>query len=313
MTASSLTQPGVSWIVVACVAVVILLMSVAWLRPALAACKRASASGIGAVAFFYGVHVRAEQFESFDTVVIEPDSGFDPRAHTAHCPKWYAYVSVGEVAQQRAYYAKMPKTWFVNSDASHERALVDQGAPGWPAFFVDEIVTPLWERGYRGFFLDKLDSYRQVARTEAARAHQRAGLVAVLHALKARYPQAQLILNRGFDILPQVHDQVAAVAFESLFGSWEPSNQRYAEVPHDDREWLLGQAREIHERYSLPVISIDYCAPDDDACRHDIVRKIGALGIVPYVTDGGLQTIGLSNALLTQTEPEPLANVSYKR
>jgi hypothetical protein len=311
MTASSLARLGVSWIVVACAAVAILLLSVAWVRPALAACKRVSSTGIGAVAFFYGANVQAERFEQFDTVVIEPDSGFDPSTHTAHCPNWYAYVSVGEVTKQRAYYAKMPKTWLAGSNAAWSSTIVDQTAPGWPAFFVEQIVTPLWERGYRGFFLDTLDSYQLVAKTDAERARQQAGLVAVLQALKARYPEAQLILNRGFDILPHAHEQVAAVAFESLFGRWDQTNQRYDEVPENDREWLLGQARQIHERYHLPVISIDYCPPDDAACRRDIAQKIEALGLVPYVTDGGLQTIGVGGTVLADTTP--LKKVKFKR
>jgi len=311
MTASSLARLGVSWIIVACAAVVILLLSVAWVRPALAACKRASSTGIGAVAFFYGANVQAERFEPFDTVVIEPDSGFDPRAHMAHCPNWYAYVSVGEVTKERAYYAKMPKTWFAGSNAAWASTVVDQSASGWPAFFVDQIIKPLWERGYRGFFLDTLDSYQLVAKTDAERMQQQAGIGAVLRELKVRYPQARVILNRGFEILPQVHDQVAAVAFESLFGRWDQANQRYDEVPGNDREWLLGKAREIHERYSLPVISIDYCPPEDEACRRDIVQKISALGIVPYVADGGLQTIGMSHPIIK--DAEPLTKVSLRR
>jgi hypothetical protein len=120
-----------------------------------------------------------------------------------------------------------------------------------------------------------------------------------------------LILNRGFEILPQVHDQVAAVAFESLFGRWDQANQRYDEVPGNDREWLLARTREIHERYSLPVISIDYCPPEDEACRRDIVQKISALGIVPYVADGGLQTIGMSHPIIK--DAEPLTKVSLRR
>ncbi|MEM5385471.1 endo alpha-1,4 polygalactosaminidase [Paraburkholderia phymatum] len=298
MTAHFLAQIGVSWIVIACVVMAILLLSVAWLRPAITACKRVSATGIGSVAFFYGASVQAEQFEPFDTVVLEPDSGFDPLAHTAHCPNWYAYVSVGEVTKQRAYYAKMPPTWFAGRNEAWASTVVDQTAAGWPEFVVRETIGPLWERGYRGFFLDTLDSYQLVAKTDAERARQQAGLIAVLRALKARYPQAQLILNRGFEILPRVHDQVAAVACESLFGRWDQANQRYDEVPGNDREWLLDQARMICERYRLPVISIDYCPPDDDARRREIALKIAALGLEPYVTDGALQTVGVGSAAL---------------
>ncbi|SEI38068.1 endo alpha-1,4 polygalactosaminidase [Paraburkholderia diazotrophica] len=298
MTANFLASIGISWIVIACVVVAILPLSIAWLRPAITACKQVSSTGIGSVAFFYGANVQAEQLESFDTVVLEPDSGFDPCAHTAHCPNWYAYVSVGEVTKQRAYYAKIPKEWFAGRNEAWVSTVVDQTAAGWPGFVVDEIIGPLWERGYRGFFLDTLDSYGLVAKTDMERARQQAGLIAVLHALKARYPQAQLILNRGFEILPHVHDQVAAVAFESLFGRWDQANQRYDDVPDNDREWLLDQARTICERYRLPVISIDYCPPDDDARRCEIALKIAALGLEPYVTDGALQTVGVGSAAL---------------
>ncbi|MPW19169.1 hypothetical protein GCT13_20275 [Paraburkholderia sp. CNPSo 3157] len=296
MTAHFLAQIGISWVVITCVVVAILLLSVGWLRPAITACKRVSATGIGSVAFFYGTSVQAELFEPFDTVVLEPDSGFDPLAHTAHCP--YAYVSVGEVTKQRAYYAKMPKEWFAGRNEVWASTVVDQTAAGWPEFFVGEIVGPLWERGYRGFFLDTLDSYQLVAKTDNERARQQAGLIAVLRSLKARYPQAQLILNRGFEILPHVHDQVAAVAFESLFGRWDQTNQRYGEVPDNDREWLLDQARTICEHYRLPVISIDYCPPHEEARRREIALKIAALGLEPYVTDGALQTVGVGSAAL---------------
>jgi hypothetical protein len=83
--------------------------------------------------------------------------------------------------------------------------------------FIEHVIAPPWDKGYRGFFLDTLDSYRLAATTDAQRARQQAGLVAVIRAIKARYPDAKLIFNRGFEILPQVHDFAYAVVFESLF------------------------------------------------------------------------------------------------
>ncbi|MGT2493986.1 hypothetical protein ACU4GD_34540 [Cupriavidus basilensis] len=35
---------------------------------------------------------------------------------------------------------------------------------------MDKVITPLWQRGFRGFFLDTLDSYQLVAKTDAERA-----------------------------------------------------------------------------------------------------------------------------------------------
>ncbi len=168
--------------------------------------------------------------------------------------------------------------------AWHERRVAVVGrrpdCAGWPAFLVDKVVAPLWRQGYRGFFLDTLDSYQLVATTDAARSAQQAGLVAVIRAIHTRFPGAYLILNRGFELLPAVHDIVDAVAFESLFRGWNQSNRQYVEVAPQDRDWLLGQARTARDQYRLPLISIDYCDPADMTCAQDTATKIRALGIV---------------------------------
>ena len=260
------------------------------------AASAANASVQPAVAFFYGDKVPAGALSVFDVVVVEPDSGFDPATQHDRHTAWFAYVSVGEVTPQRQYYAAMPKEWLAGNNPAWESKVVDQDAPGWPAFYVKQVIAPLWRQGYRGFFLDTLDSYQLIARTGADRERQQAGLVAVIRAIKKRYPRARLMFNRGFEILPQVHDLVYAVAFESLYSGWDQANQRYTTVPQADRDWLLGQARIVSDRYALPVIAIDYCAPGDEQCTRDTVQKICKDGLLPYVADGALQTVGVGRA-----------------
>ncbi|GAB2917044.1 bifunctional glycoside hydrolase 114/ polysaccharide deacetylase family protein [Paraburkholderia jirisanensis] len=289
----------------------------------LAAASAASASNVSdqpSFALYYGADPPVEMLSAYDAAVVEPDSGFDPRAHRLPHTTWFAYTSVGEVLPSRPYYAALPKAWLAGHNEAWASRVVDQSQPGWPAFFVDHVIAPLWARGYRGFFLDTLDSYHLVAGTannaDEARKQQEAGLVAVIRAIKARYPDAKLIFNRGFEILPQVHDLVYAVAFESLFHGWDQAQQRYTEVPAADRDWLLAQARTIRDQYHLPAISIDYCAPADQQCARDSIDKIRALGIVPYVTDGGLQTMGVGLAqpvkrrILLVQDPPPRTSLN---
>lgn len=250
------------------------------------------------VALFYGTNPPVAALSRFDAAVVEPDSGFNPLAQSnagvqgQNTTRWFAYVSVGEITSQRSYYAKMPKAWIIGSNADWESHVVDQTAPEWPAFFIDNVITPLWNRGYHGFFLDTLDSYQRVAKTDAERARQQAGIVAAIRAIKARYPDARLIFNRGFELLPQVHSLAYVVAFESLYSGWNQGAQKYVSVPQQDRDWLLAQTKTIHERYGLPVLAIDYCAPSDTQCARDTVARIRADGVIPYVTDGGLITVG---------------------
>ncbi|TAM28677.1 MAG: hypothetical protein EPN59_15050 [Paraburkholderia sp.] len=243
------------------------------------------------VAFFYGTTPPTALLAHYDIAVLEPDSGFQPGEHPLPCTQWFAYASVGEMTPQRPYFAQLPKDWLKGRNNNWASHVVDQSRAGWPAFFVRHVIDPLWARGYRGFFLDTLDSYQLVTSSDAERERQRDGIVRVIHAIRKSHPAAKLILNRGFELLPQIHDDVSAVAFESLYRGWDQAHSRYVDVPQADRDWLLAMAHTVKTRYGLPVISIDYCAPDDAACARETAARISADGIVPFITDGAIQTL----------------------
>ncbi|RQQ41800.1 hypothetical protein DF121_23365 [Burkholderia stagnalis] len=261
-------------------------------RASAAAAAVAAVAPQPAFAFFYGAHVPVAALSTFDSVVVEPDSDFDPRAADTPHTAWLAYVSVGEVTTARAYYKDIPKAWLHGENRAWGSAVVDQAAPKWPAFYVEHVIAPLWARGFRGFFLDTLDSYQIVAKTDAERARQQAGIVAVIDAIKARFPSARLMLNRGFELLPRVHASVYAVAFESLYRGWNQAQQRYTEVTPADRAWLMLQV-DAAKAYGLPVVSIDYCPPADDVCARDTAARIRAAGVIPYVTGPALDVVGI--------------------
>jgi len=105
-----------------------------------------------------------------------------------------------------------------------------------------------------------------------------------------------LILNRGFEILPAVHSDVKAVAFESLFRGWNHDRGEYFEVPADDRAWLIAQARAAQLQFGLPIIAIDYCPPSDAQCAETTAEQIRSLGFVPYIGDATLQHVNLTTA-----------------
>jgi len=246
-----------------------------------------------AVAFFYGEKPPWDVLQAFDLVVVDPDHVPAPESAALTATRLAAYVAVGEVQPQRSYAARMPKAWLIGDNAAWGSRIIDQSAPGWPEFFVSQVIAPLWAAGYRDFFLDTLDSYHKVATTPEARARQEAGLVAVIRALKTRFPQVRLIFNRGFEILPKVHEQVYAVAAESLFEGFDAAANQYRSVPPADREWLLTQLERIRSEYRLPVIAIDYVAPAEREKARQTARKITELGFIPWVANAALDTVGV--------------------
>ena len=246
-----------------------------------------------AVALFYGNAIPLKEFRVFDIVVVEPDYGHDPKAYARADSELYAYVSVAEVQASRSYYKDIPAAWKMARNGAWNSEVIDQTPDAWPAFFADKVVGPLWAKGYRGFFLDTLDSYRLAKNFDEAAQQQ--GLIRVIETLHARFPGIQLILNRGFEIAPKVRDKIRMVAAESLFQGWNPTTQRYEAVKPTDREWLLGQLKTIHERDKIEILAIDYVAPDNRKLTRETARKIQALGFIPWVTDSKLESIGIGN------------------
>lgn len=243
------------------------------------------------VAFYYGPRLPVEAFASFDIVVVDPDHEQPLHPQGGLDSELFAYLSLGEVHPGRAWASRIPAAWRLGENTAWGSILIDQAAEGWPDFVAERIVGPLWAKGYRGFFLDTLDSW-QLAKG-ADHAAQSAGLVRVIRHLQARYPGIRLIFNRGFEILPEVSDAVFAVAAESLYRGWDARLRRYVEVDAADREWLQGKLREVRDTLGKPVIVIDYVAPDDTALTRETAKRILADGFIPWVTDTDLAAGGI--------------------
>lgn len=254
------------------------------LQPALAA--------PASVAFYYGADTTLDELHAFEAVVVDPDHGFDPAAFNHDGSELYAYVSIGEVNSSRAWAKEIPESWRVARNTAWQSNVIDQSQPGWRDFLLERVFAPLWARGYRGFFLDTLDSW-QLAGKNVDPAAQQAGLVALIRAMRARFPGIHLIANRGFELLPEVAGELEAIAAESLYRGWDQAAGRYREVSQADRNWLLARLREARERYHLPVISIDYVDPADRTLMRETARRISAEGFIPWVSNGRLDALGI--------------------
>lgn len=269
---------------------------------ALFACAFFGSGSVNALrpAFYYGPLNSPQELRAFDTWVVEPDQIKEAHVVEQHQDKFFAYVSLGEVTANRPYLAKLPSAWLRGDNKAWKSRVIDQSAAGWPAFFVDEIIAPLWQQGYRNFFLDTLDSYQLIATTPETRQKQEQGMIEAVRLLKKRHPEARLIFNRGFEILPQLKELVYAVAAESLFQSWNNQTNRYTAVSESDRAWLTNQLVKVRDEYHLPVIVIDYNPPEKRAQARKLAGQISALGFIPWVSDGLLQSMGTGAA-----EPMP--------
>lgn len=248
------------------------------------------------VAIYYGAAPAWDQLQAFDIAVVDPDhvSGRWPQyPHTTVA----AYVALGEVHASREYAARLPSAWLKGRNAAWGSRYIDQAQAGWAEFFLSEVIAPLWARGVRSFFVDTVDAYQAHASTPEERARQEAGVLALLAQWHERYPEARLILNRGFEILPravaQAPGQIMALAAESLYQGYDAAQQRYRPVAAKDSEWLLAQLKRVRDELQLPVIVIDYVPAAERGLARATAQQIAAAGFIPWVSTGDLETLGV--------------------
>lgn len=245
-----------------------------------------------AAAFYYGPHIPWQTLSIYDFPVVEPDQdrGVPDPFRTE---RFYAYVSLGEVLASRPYFKKLKPEWLLGKNPDWGSHIFDLSSPQLRDFLVEQVIKPLWEQGYQGFFFDTLDSYQLVATTQEKRQLQRQGLAALINQIAQRYPRARFIFNRGFELMPLVDAPVDAIAAESLYQRWEAGKQRYAPVPEEDRQWLLNQFAAMRDQYQVDTIAIDYAPPAEREQAREIAEKIADHDVIPWVTNPELDMLGL--------------------
>ncbi len=243
-------------------------------------------------AFFYGSPF-PQELHIYDAIIVQPDQADFAQVPENLQTRLYAYTSLGEVSPDQIYARAIPQAARIARNPVWKNDVMDQSNPLWRAFFLDKIIAPLWQRGFRGIFIDTLDSYQLAALTPEAKAIQLAGLTETLRQLHERFPELHIILNRGFELLPQVHQWITAVAAESLFQSWDNATHEYKPVTESDRRWLLTELNRVKADYHLPVIVIDYVAPEHRRQARETSSRILDAGFIPWVSDAELDMIGV--------------------
>ncbi|WP_167554534.1 bifunctional glycoside hydrolase 114/ polysaccharide deacetylase family protein [Legionella israelensis] len=243
-------------------------------------------------AFYYGNQVPFDELHAFEVVVVQPNDNISPQRYNTDSSELYAYVSVGEVSKQ-ADYSSATKRWRKGENPLWDSDIMDLANPQWRHYLIENIINPAWEKGYRGFFLDTLDSYQRLNLTKTQARQQQAGIVDLVKTIKAKHPKARVILNRGFEVLDQIHAQVDAVAAESMFNEWDAGKKIYRPVRQKDRDWLTKTLNRIKKDYLLPIIVIDYVPPQQRQKTRHTAEKIKEAGFIPWVADAHLETLGI--------------------
>lgn len=245
------------------------------------------------VAFFYQQHPPVHTFPLYQAVVVQPYADINPAQFSHASFMLYGYASLGEVSEASSLMKSIPSTWIKARNADWHSAVMDASNPTWQAFFIDHVIAPLVDKGYRGVFLDTLDSYHLFAKTPAEIALQEKGIETMIAAIHTRFPTLHILVNRGFELIPQIKPFISGVVVESLFKTFNTKTHRYGDTSERDQHVLLQRLQAI-KAMGLPVIVIDYLPENDTAEAERDAKKIAELGFIPWITNQSVTARGVS-------------------
>ncbi len=239
------------------------------------------------VLFYYSPDAVDEDIlHAYDWIILSPENrtldSLKYRFYLKKRARLIAYVSVGERREKKYRALGRNEMW--------DTYVVDLRDEKYVKDLLGEVERIL-EKGYDGVFLDTLDSYRAFVPLEGWQEYEKI-LTGIVRAIKERFPDKLVILNRGFELLESLKGLVDGVVAESLFRGLSRERE-YVEVGKEEREWLLERLRLVRA-LGVPVVVVDYLPPENHREALEVLRKIENLGFIPYVGDRHLSLYGYS-------------------
>lgn len=263
--------------------------AVAWMvAAALLLCLFAEAEA--RTAFFYGADVPVAELGAYDRVVLEPRLATleEVQALKAAGVTVHAYVSVGEIEPSDPLFPTLPASALPGSNPAWHTRVADLDHAAWRTHILESRIAPLSDWGFDGAFLDTLDSHH-LLKNPAAQAEALASLISEI---QKRHPDLELLLNRGFEVLDDLHAPVAGVVAESLYQGWTGGD--YRKVSEEDRTWLKARL-EAAKAHADEIIVIDYLPFAATDGRRDLARRIRADGYQAWIAEPALRDLGTSD------------------
>lgn len=242
---------------------------------------------------YYGASLPPEKFGSYDVIVF--DREYHPSLEPLHQKTLLGYISLGEAENYRRDFdeLKSRELFLVTNEAWRDHIIVDIRRPEWKAYIIETLVPQTLEKGFDGVMFDTVDSpvYLELKHPEKYKGMKQAA-ADIIASVRARYPDIKIMMNRGFDVLPQVADKIDMVMAETVYTDWQPGKKRPVMQSAEERDAIVSVMREAQKiSPSLKLYSLDYWPQKEKKKIREIYAAQRSLGFVPYVSTLDLQSI----------------------
>jgi len=237
---------------------------------------------------YYGDELPPEAFYDYDLIVMDSNahpllSPLNDRGKTV-----LGYLSLGEVEKHRPWYADVRREGLLLMESPHwpDSFFVDMRDLRWTNRVLTELIPRILFQGFDGVFLDTLDNPAELERMEPERYKGMTdAAVHLVRAIRRHYPGIKIMLNRAYEILPQVGDVVDMELGESVYSDYDFEHKNYRRVPEALYRRQVGILQDAQARFAhLQIYTLDYWDPEDKEGIQLIYKEQADNGFSPLVS-----------------------------
>ena len=197
------------------------------------------------------------------------------------------YISVGEVEKYRKYFSLVKQQGLL----MHENAnwpnswMVDMRSKKWVSVLLDHVAPSILASGFDGFFLDTVDNAEYLESLDpVSNAGMEEAAKQIILDLRARFPNAKIMMNRGYAVLPDVGRQIDYLLAESVYSSFDFKQSRYFVVENQQYQEHLNILMQAQKKFpDLKIMTLDYWDPNDKEGFKKIYTLQKNNGFSPFV------------------------------
>lgn len=243
----------------------------------------------------YSADVPSDALMSYDVVILDLLHHPSLDALLAARRNVLAYVSLTEMGRAHEAFADVEQAGLVldQHPVWTGSQYIDFRSPEWTRIVVERLVPRALEQGFTGLFLDTLDDAEFLEAKDPERYKgMRDAAIRLVRAIRQKYPDITLMVNRGYAVLPEIASSIDIVLGESVIGSFDGETGAFKRMSDADIDWQVGALRAARSRNeALKIFTLDYWDPKDEAGVARLYREQRANGFAPYVSTPMLDTV----------------------
>lgn len=220
---------------------------------------------------------------NFDLAIVQPYTLNAKQIATLHegGTRAVAYMTIGELDPKSPYTSRVKPEWVLGENKNWGSKYIDANQEGWQNIVMEEAER-LIKMGYDGFFLDTLDTAELFTTTKP-------GMIKIVEMLRAKYPDAVIVQNRGFSLLAATAPIIDAVMFENYSSMYNFDTKKYGEISGDP-----SYVNDYYKR-GLVILALDYADPSQEATITRDYQRAKDAGYIPYVSTIHLDKVYIPN------------------